>query len=398
MSGAPRPERPSFDAALAIIRERSAPLGRETVGLLDALHRVTAGDVTAASDYPRFDAAAMDGFAFAAADTADATPEQPSRLPIVGSVRAGIHPTAHAPRTTSRISTGAPVPAGCDYVLPHEEARVEQDRLTLDQALAAGRNVRRRGEDAAAGARVLSSGTWVTPEIIGALACYGVATLEVARRPSITLLPTGDELLAQPSADRPAAIFDANSVMITALLRAQGLEPLRAAPVSDDAAQLEHAIAAASDSAIVVTTGGASGGDHDHLGQALARLGATVHFHGVRMRPGKPLLFATLPSGALFFGLPGNPVAALLGARFFVGAALRAMSGLPAERGETVAIETESRPDTTVFLKAVREPGGTIRILADQRSHTLRPLIAANCWVVADATPEGERGRVYPLT
>ncbi|MGY2735849.1 molybdopterin molybdotransferase MoeA [Sphingomonas sp. UYP23] len=398
MSGAPRPERPSFDAALAIIRERSAALGGETVGLLEALDRVTAAEVTAASDYPRFDAAAMDGFAFAAADTVDATPRQPSRLPVAASVRAGIHPTAHAPRTTCRISTGAPVPAGCDYVLPHEEARIEHGSLILDHALASGRNVRRCGEDAAAGARVLSPGTWVTPEIIGALACYGVATVEVARRPSITLLPTGDELLAQPGADTPAAIFDANSVMLTALLRAQGIEPLRAAPVSDDSAQLERAIAAASDSAIVVTTGGASGGDHDHLGQALERLGAHVHFHGVRMRPGKPLVFATLPNGALFFGLPGNPVAALLGARFFVGAALRAMSGLPPENGETLEIDTDWRPDTTLFLKASRDAAGAIRILADQRSHTLRPLIEANCWVVADTTPDGERRRGYPLT
>lgn len=398
MSDALRPERPTFDAALAIIRARSAALGFETVGLLDALHRVAAGEAIAASDYPRFDAAAMDGFAFIAADTVGATPEQPSHLPITGSVRAGSHPGPHAPGTTCRISTGAPVPAGCDYVLPHEEARIEQGALVLDRPLPPGRNVRRRGEDAAAGARVLPPGTRVTPEIIGALACYGAATLEVARRPSITLLPTGDEVLAQPSAERPAAIFDANSVMLAALLRAQGIEPRRAAPVSDDVAQLERAIAAASDSAIVVTTGGASGGDHDHLAQALARLGAEVHFHGVRMRPGKPLLFATLPGGTLFFGLPGNPVAALLGARFFLGAALRAMSGLPPESGETVAIESESRPDTTLFLKAVRDSGGAVRILADQRSHTLRPLIEANCWVVADTAPDGERRRVYPLT
>ncbi|QBM75771.1 molybdopterin molybdotransferase MoeA [Sphingomonas sp. AAP5] len=398
MSDAPRPARPSFDAALAIIREQSASLGVETVGLLDALHRVTAGEGIAASDYPRFDAAAMDGFAFAAAETVGATPEQPSHLPIAGTVRAGINPTAHAPRTACRISTGAPVPAGCDYVLPHEEARIEQGALVLDRPLLPGRNVRRRGEDAAAGARVLSPGTRVTPEIIGALACYGVAALDVARRPSITLLPTGDELLVPPSVNRPAAIFDANSVMLTALLREQGIEPLRAAPVSDDVAQLERAIAAASDSAIVVTTGGASGGDHDHLGRALARLGARVHFHGVRMRPGKPLLFATLPNGTLFFGLPGNPVAALLGARFFLGAALRVMSGLPRERGETVEIDTDRRPDTTLFLKASRDAAGAIRILADQRSHTLRPLIEANCWVVADTTPDGERRRVYPLT
>lgn len=397
MSG-PRPERPSFDAALAIIREHSARRGAETVGLLDALHRVTAGDVTAASDYPRFDAAAMDGFAFTAADAASAAPEQPVRLPIAASVRAGVDPTAHVPRTTCRISTGAPVPAGCDYVLPHEEAAIEQGALVLDCPLPPGRNVRRRGEDAAAGARVLSAGTRVTPEIIGALACYGVATVEVARLPSITLLPTGDEVLAQPSAERPAAIFDANSVMITAVLRAQGLEPHRAAPVSDDAAQIERAIAAASDSAIVVTTGGASGGDHDHLGQALARLGAQVHFHGVRMRPGKPLVFATLPNGTVFFGLPGNPVAALLGARFFLGAALRVMSGLPPEHGEMVALDSDWRPDTTLFLKAARDPGGAISILADQRSHTLRPLITANCWVVADTTSEGPRRRVYPLT
>ncbi len=397
MSDTSRPERPSFDAALAIIRAHSAPLGVETVAIGDALQRVSAAEVHAASDYPRFDAAAMDGFAFAAADTADATPGQPVQLPVATSVRAGARPVAQTTGTACRISTGAPVPLGCDYVLPLEEARLAHGALVLEQPLSPGRNVRRRGEDATAGAGVLAPGTRMTPAMIGALACYGLATLAVARRPSITLLPTGDELLAEPSADRPAAIFDANSVMLTALLRAQGLEPLRAAPVGDDAGQLEQAIAAASDSAIVVTTGGASGGDHDHLARALSRLGATMHFHGVRMRPGKPLLFATLPGGALFFGLPGNPVAALLGARFFLGAALRAMLGEPPESGFVVEVDTDHRPDTTLFLKAFRDPGGAIRILADQRSHTLRPLIEANCWVVTDTTPQGARRRVYPL-
>ncbi|WP_010185854.1 molybdopterin molybdotransferase MoeA [Sphingomonas sp. PAMC 26605] len=397
MSDAPRPERPSFDDALAIIRAHSAPLGGETVDLAEALQRVTAVPVSAASDYPRFDAAAMDGFAFTSADTVDALPGWPVLLPIAAAVRAGIRPLSHGPGTACRISTGAPLPAGCDHVLPHEEARIVKGALVIEGALPAGRNVRRRGEDAAAGAAVLAPGIRVTPERIGALACYGVETLKVARRPAIALLPTGDELLARPSAERPAAIFDANSVMLAALLRAQGLEPLRAAPVGDDAGQIERAIAAASDSAIVVATGGASGGDHDHLAQALTRLGATVHFHGVRMRPGKPVVFATLPGGALFFGLPGNPVAALLGARFFLGAALRAMLGESPERGDVVETVTELRPDTTLFLKAVRDPGGAIEILADQRSHTLRPLIAANCWVVADTTPLGPRRRVFPL-
>lgn len=394
MSDAARPERPSFDTALAIIRAHAVPLGTETVGLGDALQRVTAAGVHAKSDYPRFDAAAMDGFAFAAGDTAGGA----ARLPITASVRAGSSPAAHAPATACRISTGAPVPAGCDYVLPHEEARIVEGALWIEEALAPGRNVRHRGEDAAAGARVLAPGARVTPERIGALACYGVETITVARRPSITLLPTGDELLAQPSADRPAAIFDANSVMLTALLRDQTLEPMRAAPVGDESAQLERAIRAVSGSDIVVTTGGASGGDHDHLASALARIGAQVHFHGVRMRPGKPLLFATLPDGGLFFGLPGNPVAALLGARFFLGAALRGVLGEPTENGAVVELDSDHRPDTTVFLKAYRDPCGTIAILADQRSHTLRPLIDANCWVVVDTTPHGVRRRVYPLT
>lgn len=398
MNAAPRSERPGFDRALEIIRDHAPRMGGETIGLTAAVQRVTAADVRAVSDYPRFDAAAMDGFAFAAADTVDATSDRPIALPIAASVRAGSSPAPHAPRTACRISTGAPVPTGCSYVLPHEEARIVGGTLVLAQTVLPGRNIRRRGEDAAAGERVLSAGTRTTPETIGALACYGVETLAVARRPSITLLPTGDELTVRPSRDRPAAIFDANSVMLTALLRAQGLEPRRAAPVGDDAEQIERAIATASDSAIVVTTGGASGGDHDHLAQALARLGATVHFHGVQMRPGKPVLFATLPGGALFFGLPGNPVAALLGARFFLGAALRTMLGEAAECGDVVELATDLRADTTLFLKARRDSAGAIDILADQRSHTLRPLIDANCWVVADAQPDGPRRRVYPLT
>jgi molybdopterin molybdotransferase len=396
MDNGRRGDRPSFDEALAIIRAHAVPRGSERVPLFDALHRVTAAPVHAASAYPRFDAAAMDGFGLSAADGAAASPDRPVRLPIAGIARAGAVPPPLAPHTACRINTGAPVPVGCDAVLPFEEARIEHGRLVLERPIRSGRNVRRRGEDAEADAPILPSATLLTPDIIGALACYGCGEVTVVERPRIVILPTGDELLASPSADHPAAIFDANTVMLSAMARTLGLDPVQGAPIGDDRARIERAVADASCTAdIVVTSGGAAGGEYDHLAGALARLGAMVHFHGVRMRPGKPLLFATLPNGTLFFGLPGNPVAALLGARFFLSAAVRAMTGAPPETGEPVDIVTESKSDTTLFLKAVRTPAGEIRILADQRSHTLRPLIEANCWIATDSTPLGTRSRVY---
>ncbi len=384
-----RRKRPSFDEALRIVAAVTPRAPSERIDLDDALGRVTSADVLAVADYPLADMAAMDGVVLAAADSLTASPEKPVGLPLRGEARAGAAVPIVSPGTACRISTGAAIPSGCDAVVAREFVAIERDMVLLTHPVAAGRNIRKRGEDAGQGDIVVPPGRVITPMIVGALACYGVTTIDAVRLPAITILSTGDEL------GGPNAIPDANGAMIAAMVRTVGMKPPRRLGVGDDPAAIADILstAAAVPDAILISTGGVSAGDHDHLPRVVADMGGTIHFHGVAMRPGKPVMFATLPGGALYFGLPGNPVAAALGFRFLVMAAIRAMSGLPMETGTPVSLDVPARPDTTIVLKARRSAAGGIEIMDDQRSHTMRPLLTADRWITVD--PEGCRS--YPL-
>lgn len=328
----------------------------------------------------------MDGFAFAARDTAGATAAMPAGLPITCESRAGRAPPLPGAGSACAISTGAMLPPGCDTVLPRERAAIS-DRagrrvLTFETPETAARNVRLRGEDARAGDLILSAGSMIGAEAIGALGCYGLIDLPVFALPRVSIVPTGDEL----AADAPSGIVDSNGPMIAAAARVLGLPVTRHAPVGDGARTIEaafRAILGAGSTDILVSTGGVSTGDHDHVAAALRAMGATIHFHGILMRPGKPVLYATFADGTPLFGLPGNPVAALVGFRFLVAAAIRAMTGRPAERGEPVSLDVAGRPGTTILLKA-RRSAGAIEVLPGQQSHRMRPLLEANCWLAVD--------------
>lgn len=384
--------KPGFDEARAIVAAAAPPPVEMLVPLADALDRWTAADLFSARDCPGFNASAMDGFAFAAGATAGATAEMPAALAIAGEYRAGHSSTAAIPGAAYPISTGARMPIGCDTVITTERARVieksGQRFLVFHMPETIGRNVRCQGEDAQAGALVLPPGQRITAEAIGALASYGVSDAPVFRSPRISIIPTGDEL---GGASAPSTIPDANGPMIRASAASLGLPVQCHAPVDDDPAQIERAfraVLASGSTDILISTGGVSGGDHDHIAAVLRAMGARIHFHGVRMRPGKPVLFASFADGTLFFGLPGNPVAALLGFRFFVLAAVRAMLGRPPETGEPVSVDVPGRAGTTLFLRARRDQSG-IEVLPEQQSHRMRSLLAANCWLSVDLAPAG---------
>ncbi len=394
--------RPSFDEARAIVVAATRATRTVQVPLADTLGRVTALPVEAVRDYPAYEASAMDGFAFSADATKSAVPDRSILLPIAGESRAGgVLPIANA-GSACAISTGAMMPPGCDTVIARERAMVveksKQNFLRFDSPEPAGRNVRHRGEDMHAGTPVLPPGTVISAEKIGALGCFGLTALPVFAQPRIAIIPTGDELI---DALVPSGIVDANGPMIAAAAKALGLSVIRKAPVADSARSIEEALQSVllSRSAdILLSTGGVSAGDHDHVSAALRAIGATIHFHGIRMRPGKPLLFATFPCGTVFFGLPGNPVAALVGFRFLVTAAIRAMAGRILEAGTPVVIDTAGREGTTLFLKA-RQSAGGIEILPGQQSHRMRPLLEANCWLAVDRNErDGTLVRHFPLS
>ncbi|WP_422059630.1 molybdopterin molybdotransferase MoeA [Sphingopyxis sp.] len=392
-------EKIAVDAALALIGAHVAPLASDRIRIdADAVGYFLAEDVAAAADNPRFDCSAMDGYALGSRDTRAARPSKPVLLglaaPIPAEGPAGILRRGLA----APVSTGSAVPEGADAILPREEGRLDGGALLITETIAAGRNVRTRGEDGEKGALLLSAGQRLSPEAIGALLAFGVASADVRRRPQLVLIPTGSELAPAETAG-DAARLDVNGPMIGGLCRSLGLTCDVYDAVSDNVASIETALthASASPADMIITSGGVSAGDHDLVRRILDARGAQVIFHGIAMRPGKPLLFALLPCGRPFFGLPGNPVAALVGFRFFVLAAIRRLMGLPPERSAAVPPPTSARRGTTLFLRASRDANGVPLLASEQRSHMLRSLLDTDCWIRLDASEAGGDASLFAM-
>ncbi|MDB5577751.1 MAG: molybdopterin molybdotransferase MoeA [Bradyrhizobium sp.] len=388
-------ERPSFAIARELVFSESPKPRVETVTISDALGRTLAGAITASESYPRFNASAMDGCAFAAAAVADASPGCPVRLRVAADIKAGGASPKFQPHTCYSISTGARLPDFCDTVLQKERMRVigtgDACYLELDEPVRAGLNVRYRGEDTEAGDAVLTAGTVITAPMIGALICYGIEHIEVIARPRITIAPTGDELFG----DSVSGVPDSNGPMLTALAAGRGINARLLPPLADKSNLMLAALRselASHPTDILITTGGVSVGNHDHVRSAVEKLGGLAHFHGVQMRPGKPVLFATLENGTLFFGLPGNPNSAFLAFRFFVEAALDAITGRPFERGSPLAEALPARPGTTMLTpdsEKRREGGSEVRSLIGARNQSIRSLLYADRWIATEVNARG---------
>ena len=312
-----------LEDALAAVRARCAPLPAEDAPLAQAQGRVLAEGVRALRDQPATDISMMDGYALRADDAA-------AGLRVVGELAAGDAPWSRAllAGEAARIFTGAPVPPGADCVVMQEQCSRDGDRVRVEQPPRAGQHLRRRGEELTAGTLALPAGTRLQAAELALSAACGATTVRVFRRPRVALLVTGDELVPQGSDPAPGKLIETNSVALSALCREAGAEVQFLGIAPDDvdgiAARLRDAPAD-----ILVTTGGASVGDHDHAQAALERLSGSLVFHTVAIRPGKPVLFGTASGGRLVFGLPGNPAAATLGFELFVRLAIRLLAGDP---------------------------------------------------------------------
>jgi molybdopterin molybdotransferase len=325
------PTRIAFDEARAIVAQVAAArrLPVERVALSAAHGRVLACALEAAIEQPGFDNSAMDGYALRHADLATAG----DGLRLIGEQFAGrTRDLRIGPGECVRITTGAPLPAGADAILIRENARLEGDRVHVLQAPKPGQHVRRAGEDVRIGDALLAAGQVLTPARIALAAGQGRDRLEVARRPTVAVFTTGDELVEPGLPLRPGELYDSNRELLMGLLRAEGLAPVAWPRLPDDPEAILGALRHAGHAFdVVITCGGVSAGDKDHLPALLQREGR-VHFWKVRMKPGMPLLFAEsrpdapdavlsvgeYPSGsckplgeALFLCLPGNPVSVL---------------------------------------------------------------------------------------
>jgi len=378
-----------IDDARRMVLERAGALADEPVGLADALGRVLAADVHGADPVPAFDSSAMDGFALRCADVSGAGPHAPVALRVAGESRAGRPSAAQLGREEAiAISTGAMIPAGADAVVAVEQTRSVDGRVEVLTAVAPGEYVRLAGEDICAGQRVLARGTRLGAAELGVLASLGQAEVSCVRRPRVAVITTGDELVPAGSALTPGAIHDANAYSVPALARQLGAELESLATVPDDAQATRRAIEDALEHAdVAVICGGVSVGAHDHVRPSLAALGADEHFWGVALRPGKPTWFGTR-GATLVFGLPGNPVSAMVTFTLFVAPAINALSGAPSGLRRTTATLTRDYAKAPGRAHAVRcrlalgEHGWRAEPTGDQRSHILTSMLGADALAI----------------
>jgi molybdopterin molybdotransferase len=310
-----------FDEALRLATEAARPLGREFVPLAEAAGRVLAAPVVASIDSPPADSSAMDGYAVRDADL-------PGRLRVAGESFAGSgFDGSLEPRTTVRIFTGAPVPAGADRVIVQEAVERQGDVAVIAGGAGDTTHIRPRGSDFRAGDTLLEAGRRLDPRALVAAAGADLAQVEVRRRPRIRILATGDELAPPGEArHRAGSIPDSLSVGVAALAEHHGGLVLGALRLADDLAALEQAAGEALDADLVVVTGGASVGEKDFAKAMFAPHGLALVFAGVAMRPGKPVWLGQA-GGKLVIGLPGNPTSAMVTARLLLAPMLGRMAG-----------------------------------------------------------------------
>jgi molybdopterin molybdotransferase len=367
----------SIDQARAAVLAEVRPLPAEEVALADALGRVLAEDVAAAVDLPPFANSAMDGFAVRSGPSG-------RRLTVVGESRAG----APADRALGdgeaiRISTGAMLPEGADAVLQIELVSEDGDSIVLNDEVQPGRNTRSAGEDVRAGTPVLQAGTTLGPAEIGMAASAGRGSLHCGRRPRVTVIGTGDELVGPGDELGPGQIHDSNGPMLSALVRRAGAD-VRALRVEDDrvatVAAVEQALA---DTDVLLLSGGVSVGPHDHVKPALEANGVEEVFWRVALRPGKPTWFGVKREDppVLVLGLPGNPVSAYVTFTLFAAPALAKLQGAraaAASRRARLGSAVTRHPDRDECIRVRVDADGIATPTGPQGSHMLSSLVQAD--------------------
>lgn len=404
----PAPDWLTADEALARILARCPVLPLETLDLVDDVvelgpDRALAEDVVAEVDHPPWDNSAMDGFAVHVDDVDAASESAPVVLPISDDVPAGSFPAGALRRGTAvRVMTGAPVPEGATGVIRVEHTEVQDEHpgphgaVRFFRASDAERNIRRRGEDLRRGERVVGRGTACTPAVLGALAMQGRRAVPVRRRPRIGVLANGDELADFDEVEEVRAgrrIMNSNSYGLAAEVRRAGGVPVDLGIAADTSSSVREALERGAACDGIISSAGVSVGDHDQVKRALDEAGFEREFWRVRIRPGSPMTFGTL-GGRPFWGLPGNPVSALVTFQVFLRPALRHMAGharpdrphLVAEAEETI----RSPGELTHFYRVeltYRDSGPPLaRLTGPQGSGILTSMVRADALAIL---PEG---------
>ncbi|MGH3303496.1 MAG: molybdotransferase-like divisome protein Glp [Streptosporangiaceae bacterium] len=380
----------SVEVYLADITAAIRPLPARELPVAEALGAVLTDDVTAQHPLPSFNNSAMDGYAVRASDVSTASPDQPVVLAVTGEVAAGdTRRRDLTPGSALRIMTGAPLPVGADAVVPVEQTDGGTDRVAISQAVTAGAAVRTVGGDAQPGDLLLSAGTRLGAAHLGLLAAAGHGAVTARPRPRVTVIATGNELVAPGGQLVPGQIFESNAVMLAAAAREAGCPAVQYPIVRDNTTAVLAAVTDALDSAdLLITSGGVSmGGEHDVVKAALSTLG-TVNFRRVAMQPGMPQGFGAVgPAATPIFTLPGNPVSAYVSFCLFVRPALDAMQGVFRERAKrapvTLAARVRSPAGRRSYLRGILDAdAGLVTPVAGQASHQLANLARANALII----------------
>jgi molybdopterin molybdotransferase len=383
---------PLNDAQRCVL-QHAAPLGTETVDLLQSLGCVLAQEVKSNRDHPPYDVSAMDGYAVRAADLATT----PARLKVIADIKAGELPTvALAAGQCARIMTGAKIPQGADTVIRVEDTQgIAPEEVQINVSAAAGTDIRRRGENLAEGAVVLSAGTEITPGVLGILAMVKCAEVQVQRRPRVAILSSGDELEGLHDPFDPDKIPDANSYALMAQVQALGIEPALLGIARDDPAELREKLERGLQYDVLLVSGGTSVGVHDFVRPTLEALGVRMHFWRVQMRPGHPAAFGTTANCRVFC-LPGNPVASMVSFEQVVAPALRNMQGHARLYRRTVSARLtqplKHRPGNLEFVRVTlgRDAQGYLATpTGSQSSGVLLSMARADGLLVVPSESEG---------
>jgi molybdopterin molybdotransferase len=394
-----------YEEALSIVLSHCPTLPTEKVYLLDALGRVLAEDVISEEDRPSFDNSAMDGYAVHWEDIKDA----PVELLVVGEIPAGAEETFELPRGCAvKIFTGAPIPKGATAVVPVEYTEAKDGKVLIKEAFKEGANIRRKGEELKAGEVVLQKGTILRHYEIGLLASLNKVQVEVSRRPRVAVLSTGDEIkdLGEPIT-KPSQIRTSNGYTLMAGISLAGGEPHYLGIVPDEPDKLKKALSQLEDYDVFITTGGVSAGERDYIKTLVEEVGVKVHFHKIRIKPAKPILFGTYKEGkGLFFGIPGNPVSCAMAFDLIVKPALLKMQSAKDYMPKTLWAKLKrdfSRrdPERREFVRAVLSLEGQ-DLVCDYspklQSHMLTSYVGANCYmVVREGVKELKEGELVEV-
>ncbi|TAN62449.1 molybdopterin molybdenumtransferase MoeA [bacterium] len=383
--------------ALEIILKEIKPLGTETVGILDALGRVISEDVFAKRPNPPWDNSAMDGYALHTADIAGAGKENPATLTVIYDLPAGQVPKAVVARGQAvRIMTGAPVPDGADAVVMVEATKSpEAGKVKIFASARAGENIRKCGEDFKQNDTVITKGSVIRPAEISMLATIGCPLVSVFKRPVVSVLSTGDELVDINEVPGKGKITNSNGYALSALVSEAGAKFIRLGIAKDTKEDLTAKLKEAINADAIITSGGVSVGDYDFVKDVLKGLGSDMIFWKVALKPGKPLAFGVI-QGKPAFGLPGNPISSMVAFEQFVRPSLLKMSGRNDIFRQCISASLDKdikvKPGRMTFLRAelTSTDGGFIATALDgQGSGVISTMVRANSYIIIPADSEG---------